>query len=263
MVSSSFLSSITSRSPAGTVTVLGSNLIPTAATSTVVVSPVAVTPLDSSARRRGEEGSAASAVAVVRTTTSSAASPPTRLRRPPGAISGRRVAAVMRAGFTPASRAAAFSRITASCARTARIIRGMNRANPRNASDDPTTRVQLVPPGARYTSNPALISISRNTASRFISTIPARTAAGPPRITVGMRKLIAPNRIWAAAPASSGVVTVLISFTRPAATSQVAQPSAMGSHTRPHAMLIDANSRGGAVRAVLTRYTRCHSTAAR
>ena len=41
---------------------------------------------------------------------------------------------------------AAALRMTANCARTARIITGRNSANPPNASVEPTTRVQLVPP---------------------------------------------------------------------------------------------------------------------
>ena len=242
---------------------LGSNLIPTATTSTVVVFPVGVTAADPSVRRSGEDGSTARTVPVARAATSSAASAPTRFRRRPGAISARAVSAVTRAGFSPASRAAAAARITRNCARTARIITGRNRTKPPNASSEPTTRVQLVPPGARKTISPALTRTRRNAARRFISTIPARTAAGPPRITVGMRKLMAPNRIWAAAPASSGAVTSPRSAIRPVATSHVAHPSAIGSHTSPQAMLIEANSRGGALRAARTRYTRCHSTASR
>ena len=108
-----------------------------------------------------------------------------------------------------------------------------------------------------------MTSTNRKTARRFISIMPARTAAGPPRITVGMRKLMAPKRICAAAPASSGVVTAERSSSRPVATSQTVQPSATGSHTSPQAMLIDANSRGGAVRAARARNHRWDRTATR
>src|SRR5699024_4431743 len=73
----------------------------------------------------------------------------------------------------------------------------------------------------------------------------------------------APKRICAAAPASSGVVTAERSSSRPVATSQTVQPSATGSHTSPHAILIDANSRGGADRAARTRNHRWHRTASR
>ena len=245
LVSSSLVKTIFSRSPAGTVTASGTNRIPTAATSTVVVFPVGATTTSLFALRSGEDGSTANAVPVASTTTSAAATAPAIFLRAPGAISGRGVSAETRAGFLPAARSAAVSRITASWARTARIITGRNSTKPRKARDEPTTRVQLVPPGSRNTISPALTSTSRNIARRFISIIPARTAAGPPRMTVGMRKLIAPNRIWAAAPARSGTVTAPRSSTRPSATSHAAQPTASGSQIRPQPMLIDANSRGG------------------
>ena len=253
LVSSRLVRVISSRSPAGIVTVSGKNRMPSAATSTDVVLPVGVTATASPPRRNGEEGSTARAAPVASTTTRTAANAPVKLRCFPGAIGGRGVSALTRAGFSPASRAAAVSRMTRNWARTARIITGRNRTKPRNVRDEPTTRVQLVPPGARNTSRPALTSTSRNTARRFISIMPARTAAGPPRITVGMRKLIAPNRIWAAAPARSGTVTAPRSSTRSAATSRAAQPTATGNQIRPQPMLIDANSRGGVRRAMRAR----------
>ena len=251
VASSSLIRVISSRSPAGTATRSGTNRIPTALTSTRVVFPVAATATASPPRRSGEEGSTTTATPVASTTTSAAANAPIRFRCLPGAISGRGAPALTRAGFSPASRAAAASRITRSWARTARIITG--RRNPRNASDEPTTRVKLVPTGTRKTRSPRLTSTNRNAAIRFISIIPARTAAGPPRITVGMRKLIAPNRTWAAAPARSGTVTAPRSSTRPSATSHADHPTATGNHTSPHPMLIDANSRGGAERAMRAR----------
>ena len=76
-----------------------------------------------------------------------------------------------------------------------------------------------------------------------MAVMPARTAAGPPRMTVGMRKLMAPNSTCTPKPASNITVTVPISSSRPAATSHSIRASDATSHSRPAPMDIGANSR--------------------
>ncbi len=196
------VSSITSRSPAGTVMVPGWNRMSRAWTCTVVVWPVAATApaADSTWRPGSAAGSAAAVAAMVSTSRPipTATRPDWRPRGFDESIICRR-AARSSPGGGPCSRARCE-------ARTASPSSGRKAARATSTRPETATRTMLGT-GSTATSSPALTNASRRPAPRSSASVAARVACGPPPSTTGTRYDSAPSSTWAAKPTASGATS--------------------------------------------------------
>ena len=184
VVGSVLVRSMTSRLPAGTVTLAGSKRMPFITTLTVVVWPVATTPAEASrlpaSGKPADVGSTTTptATAIPRAIRPATNCPPDQTERDPGAgMPGGW------GGGKPSSPAARRARREP---RRPRPINGKKLTYAASTSVVVSTRT-TEGTGRRLSRSPPLMRTRRSTAYRPMVSVAARTAAGPPPRTTGTR----------------------------------------------------------------------------